>query len=108
MLREFSGPYRGTSLIRNSALLRPYSRAMSRAIWWVLGGGGVSYERGTPVQAALNDDIDTPKVLRLLRELSGSAQKAVSNLENAGNPAGGTTLIYICRAYVYHLCSIYA
>ena len=59
-------------------------------------------------QVALNDDIDTPKVLRLLRELSGSAQKAVSNLEKAGNPAGGTTLICICRAYVYHLCSIYA
>jgi len=31
--------YRGTSLIRNSALLGPYSRTMHRALWWVLGGG---------------------------------------------------------------------
>ena len=30
---------RGTSLIRNSALLGPYSRTMHRALWWVLGGG---------------------------------------------------------------------
>ena len=27
-------PYRGTSLIRNSASLRPYSRNMPRALWW--------------------------------------------------------------------------
>jgi len=26
--------YRGTSLIRNSAPLGPYSRAMPRALWW--------------------------------------------------------------------------
>ena len=26
--------YRGTLLIRNKFLLGPYSRAMSRAIWW--------------------------------------------------------------------------
>ena len=26
--------YRGTSLIRNSAPLGPYSRAMPRVIWW--------------------------------------------------------------------------
>ena len=26
--------YRGTSLIRNSAPLGPYSRTMSRALWW--------------------------------------------------------------------------
>ena len=31
-------PYRGTSLIRNSALLGPYSRTMHRALWWVPGG----------------------------------------------------------------------
>ena len=30
---------RGTSLIRNSAFLGPYSRTMHRALWWVLGGG---------------------------------------------------------------------
>ena len=30
--------YRGTSLIRNCALSRPYSRTMHRALWWVLGG----------------------------------------------------------------------
>ena len=27
----------GTSLIRNSALLGPYSRTMHRALWWVDG-----------------------------------------------------------------------
>jgi len=26
--------YRGTSLIRDSAALEPYSRAMPRALWW--------------------------------------------------------------------------
>ena len=40
-------PYRGISLIRNSAPLGPYSRTMPRALW-KLGGGAVSYERGTP------------------------------------------------------------
>ena len=33
-----AGGYRGTSLIRNSAPLRPYSRKMSRALWQPLGG----------------------------------------------------------------------
>ena len=34
------GPsYRGTSLIRNSAPLGPYSRTMPRALWWSEGGG---------------------------------------------------------------------
>ena len=32
-------PYRGTSLIRNSAPLGPYSRTMPRALWWSYGGG---------------------------------------------------------------------
>ena len=27
-------PYRGTSLIRNSSPLGPYSRLMPRALWW--------------------------------------------------------------------------
>ena len=31
--------YRDTSLIRNSADLGPYSRAMPRALWWSQGGG---------------------------------------------------------------------
>ena len=31
--------YRGTSLIRNRAPLGPYSRNMSRALWWPSGGG---------------------------------------------------------------------
>jgi hypothetical protein len=26
--------YRGTSLIRNSPLLEPYSRTVSRVLWW--------------------------------------------------------------------------
>ena len=38
-------PYRGTSLVRNSAPLRPYSSNMPRA----LVGGAVSCERGTSV-----------------------------------------------------------
>jgi len=29
----------GTSLIRNSGILCPYSRTMHRALWWVLGRG---------------------------------------------------------------------
>ena len=28
------GGYRGTSLIRNSPLLGPYSSTVSRALWW--------------------------------------------------------------------------
>ena len=35
----FSGEYRGTSLMRNSAPLGPYSRTMPRALWWYQGGG---------------------------------------------------------------------
>ena len=46
-------PYRGTSLIRNSAPIGPYGRTMHRALWWVLGGGSLSYERGTPVENRL-------------------------------------------------------
>ena len=44
--------YRVTSLIRNSATLGPCSRTMPRALRW-LGGGVVSYERGTPVRLVL-------------------------------------------------------
>jgi len=40
-LDNFEAAYRGTSLIRNTPLLGPYSS--------ILGGGAVSYERGTPV-----------------------------------------------------------
>ena len=29
--------YRGTSLIRNSPLLEPYSRTVPRALWWPQG-----------------------------------------------------------------------
>ena len=31
--------YRGTSLIRNSAPLGPYSRTIPRVLWWSQGGG---------------------------------------------------------------------
>ena len=31
--------YRGTSPIRNSAPLGPYSRTMPRSLWWSWGGG---------------------------------------------------------------------
>ena len=29
-----TGVYRGTSLIRNTPLLRPYSRTIPRVLWW--------------------------------------------------------------------------
>ena len=41
--------YRGTSLIRNTSLLEPYSGTIPRVLGWSLGGGAVSHERGTPV-----------------------------------------------------------
>ena len=31
--------YRGTSLIRNTPLLRPYSTTVPRVLWWSWGGG---------------------------------------------------------------------
>ena len=34
------GGYRGTSLIRNTLLLGPFSRTLPRVLWWSLGGGG--------------------------------------------------------------------
>jgi hypothetical protein len=37
-------PYRGSSLIRNSLPLGPYSRTMPRALWWSYSKGGCSYE----------------------------------------------------------------
>ena len=40
--------YWGTSLIRNRPTLAPYSRFVSRALWWS-SGLAVSYEPGTPV-----------------------------------------------------------
>ena len=41
--------YRGTSLIRYSPLLGPYRRtSYTQGPMVVLGGGAVSYERGTP------------------------------------------------------------
>ena len=42
------GGYRGTSLIRNTPLLGPHNRTIQGSMV-VLGGGGVFYERGTPV-----------------------------------------------------------
>ena len=36
---KLNSVYRGTSLIRNSAPLGPYSRSMPRAPWWSYGGG---------------------------------------------------------------------
>ena len=37
--------YRGTSIIRHTPPVGPYGRTMRR----LLGGGTVSYDRGTPV-----------------------------------------------------------
>ena len=36
--RREKAAYRGTSLIRNSPPLGPYSRYMPRALWWSQGG----------------------------------------------------------------------
>ena len=44
-------PYRGTSLIINSAPLEPYSRTMHKFLWWFYGEGAVFCVRGTPVNA---------------------------------------------------------
>jgi len=41
--------YRGTSLIRSSDFLRPYSRTVPRGPYVGPRGGAISYERGTPV-----------------------------------------------------------
>ena len=38
-LRGAVRAYRGTSLIRNSTPLGPYSRTMPGALWWSLEGG---------------------------------------------------------------------
>jgi hypothetical protein len=46
--------YKGTSLTRNSTPLGPYSRTIW-ALWWPLGGGGYSYEQGTPVCTPTTD-----------------------------------------------------
>ena len=37
-MEEASAPYRGISLIRNSASLGPYSRTVPRALWQSQGG----------------------------------------------------------------------
>ena len=41
--------YMGTSLMKESAPLGPYSRPMLKALWWSWGGA-FSYEPGTHVQ----------------------------------------------------------
>jgi len=51
--------YRGTSLIRNSAPLGPYSATMPGALW-TPRGGAVSYERGTPVLAPASPSPASP------------------------------------------------
>ena len=38
---QILNPYRGTSLIRTSTPLEPYSRTMPRVLWWSSGGGGL-------------------------------------------------------------------
>ena len=42
------GTHRGTSLMRNTLLLGPYSGTIPRVLWCSFGRGGVSYEGGTP------------------------------------------------------------
>jgi len=61
-------PCRGTSLIRDSLPIGPYSKAMPRALWWSYsratpralwwskgGGEAVSDERGNPASAVTED-----------------------------------------------------
>ena len=50
-----SPTYRGTSLIRNSADLGPYRKAMPRSLHCMVvrGRWAVSYEQGTPVAATV-------------------------------------------------------
>ena len=43
---------RGTSLIRNTPLLRPYGMTIPKALWRSQRGGDVSYDRGAPVGCA--------------------------------------------------------
>ena len=50
-IHPFDMDYRGTSVLRNNAPLGPYSRKMPGALWRPKGGGAVSYERGSPVEA---------------------------------------------------------
>ena len=46
--------------------LKPQTRNIPRAVWWCLGGGGGSYERGNPVKivvlggGAFSDERGTP------------------------------------------------
>ena len=52
-----SSQYRGTSLIRNSALLGPYSKTMPRALWWFWG---------YPCTGRLRNTLASPEPLELL------------------------------------------
>jgi len=58
----------GTSLIRKNPSLGPYSRPVPRAPIVVLGGGAVSYERGTPVGAV----VETPPSFLFVRWLQST------------------------------------
>ena len=64
--------YRGTSLIRNSVPLGPYSRTVPRALRWSWGGVAVSYERKKPVFQADSVDLE-PKMDRTDFELAIAA-----------------------------------
>ena len=63
---------RGTSLIRNSSPLGPYSRTIPRALWWAWGGGAFSYERDAPscipTQAVSEQDIACGHALYTFRD----------------------------------------
>ena len=49
LIKSATYMYRGTSIIRNTPPVGPYGMTMRR----LLGGGAVSYDRGTPVVAAV-------------------------------------------------------
>ena len=82
--------YRGTSLIKNSAPLGPYSRNMFRALWWSYGGGALSYERGAHVRA---DGSDTIKVF----EKGVCAVLTLLRCNRDGTRQGGGGVLHLPR-----------
>jgi len=65
--------YRGTSLIREPRPLGPYSRPVTRTLWWSQGWESLSYEQSIPVHGACHQ---TPPFVRekLLLSSRGPAE----------------------------------
>ena len=73
--------YRGTSLIRNTPLLGPYSRTIPGVLWWSWGGGAVSCERDTPV-------VDVTVVKSRRSSYTGQCPQNDSNRPDPSGPLG--------------------